>query len=52
MLHWSTQHGTTSHAYAGPHLQVHKTLATNGLIQFLKHKELPPQDTECTMSHK
>jgi len=39
---WNTQHGTTSDAYTGPHLQVHETLATNGLIQFLKHKELPP----------
>jgi len=49
---WNTQHGTTSDAYTGPHLQGYETLATNVLIWFLKHKELPPQDTECTMSHK
>jgi len=38
--------------YTGPHLQVHETLTINGLIQFLKHKELLPRDTESTMSHK
>jgi len=49
---WNTQHGTTLSAYRGLHLQGCETLATNGLIQFLAHKALPHQDTECIRNHK
>jgi len=49
---WNTQHGTALSVYTDPHLQSHETLATNGLIQFLKHKGLLHQDTECIINHK